>query len=63
MIYDYECASCKKRVEVACKMSEREDNIPECHGPMVRLITNKNKHTDNTGTRKGYFNSHEGRHR
>lgn len=65
MIYDYKCNTCGATESVECKMSERDDNVPECpeHGDMTRLITNKQRHVDNTDTRKGYFNSKEGFHR
>ena len=64
-IYDYTCDTCGLTAEVTCKMSERDDLVPECkgHGPMTRQITNNQKHVDNTDTRKGYFNSKEGYHR
>lgn len=59
--YDYACPTCGLTAEVICKMSERDDNIPECteHGSMERLITNQQRHTDNTEWRKGHYNSKE----
>lgn len=60
-IYDYECPTCGHKEEVHCKMSERDSMIPECpeHGCMVRMITNNQRHTDNTEWRKGHYNSKE----
>jgi putative FmdB family regulatory protein len=53
--YDYACPHCGTTAEVRCKMSEREELWPSCptHGRMEALITNNQRHTDNTLYRKG----------
>lgn len=65
--YNFKCdqLDCKETAEVVCKMSQKRAKWPQCseHGDMLFVYNNTNKHVDHTDTRKGFFNSHEGKHR
>jgi len=61
--YVYECKECSNQDEVVCSIKEMEncaiDKCSECGGATVRVITNTNRHTDDTPWRKGHYNSKE----
>lgn len=37
-LYSYQCADCGAVADQYSRVSERDDNIPACHGPMTRQL-------------------------
>lgn len=38
-LYSYQCADCGAVADQYSRVSERDDNIPSCHGPMARQLS------------------------
>jgi len=38
-MYSYQCADCGAVADQYSRVSERDDNIPACHGPMARQLS------------------------
>jgi len=66
--YPMRCTACDNKTELVMKISEftaKEHTCETCKAALVRDFSSSHDITvvDNTGTRKGYFNSKEGHHR